>query len=211
MNRTTKTRALPLLLATALLAASSQAQGRVGSIYDPDRGPVGLASNKTARRAGDLITVIIRETQDITNDERSNLQKVSDLNYQLLNFNVNPSTFSTLPGIESETQNNFQGTARYEKRGQFTARLTAIVMDVLPGGNLVVQGRREIRIDEERKVIEFSGIVRRYDVKADNTVESELVADATVTYAGTGPLTRATNRTGLGSWLRNAFDWIWPF
>ena len=66
-----------------------------------------------------------------------------------------------------------------------------------------------IRIDGEVKVIEFSGIVRRYDITRTNTVQSELVADARVTYTGSGPLTRATNRTGLAAWLYNAIDWLW--
>jgi len=199
------------IAALLLLAGGARAQARMGSIYNPDRGPVGLASNKTARRVGDLVTIIIREEQQITNDERADLLRASDLNYQLLNFDINPATFNTLPGIESETEDNFNGQARYLKNGQFAARMTAIVVDVLPGGNLVVQGRREIRVDQERKVIEFSGIVRRYDVQANNTVQSELVADARVSYTGTGPLTNTTNRRGFGSWVRNALAWLWPF
>jgi flagellar L-ring protein precursor FlgH len=82
---------------------------------------------------------------------------------------------------------------------------------VLPNGNLVVRGRREIKIDKETKLIEFSGVIRRWDVKADNTVTSELVADAKVAYTGSGPLTNSTNRTGLGAWIHDAIDWLWPF
>jgi hypothetical protein len=48
-------------------------------------------------------------------------------------------------------------------------------------------------------------------VKADNTVTSELVADAKVAYTGSGPLTNSTNRTGLGAWIHDAIDWLWPF
>ena len=84
-------------------------------------------------------------------------------------------------------------------------------MDTLPNGNLVVQGRREIRIDAETKVIEFSGIVRRYDVRRDNTVQSELVADARVAFSGSGPVTNTTRRYGLAGWLHTAIDWLWPF
>ncbi|MDP6367987.1 MAG: flagellar basal body L-ring protein FlgH, partial [Planctomycetota bacterium] len=99
----------------------------------------------------------------------------------------------------------------YEKKGAFTARLTAVVIDSLPNGNLVVSGRREIHIDKEIKVLEFSGVLRRYDIAADNTVESELVANAMVRYSGSGPLTRSTNRVGLGGWLHDAVAWLWPF
>ena len=81
----------------------------------------------------------------------------------------------------------------------------------MPSGNMVIEGRREIRIDDETKVIEFRGILRRYDITKNNTIASELVADATVTYSGSGPLTDATNRTGLGKFFHDAISWVWPF
>jgi flagellar L-ring protein precursor FlgH len=82
---------------------------------------------------------------------------------------------------------------------------------VLPNGNLVLSGRREIRIDKETKLMEFTGVVRRFDIDASNSVASELVADATVVYKGSGPLTTHTNRSGLGGWLHGFIAWIWPF
>lgn len=201
-----------LLLSTLflLLALPAAAQQRRGSIYSPNRALRPLA-NKTAHSVGDLVTVLIEETTDVKNEEKSDLSKSTDLKYELLDFDVKPNTFSTLPSIETGKENTFSGNAKVEKKGAFTARLTAIVMDTLPNGNLVIQGRRELRIDQEVKVIEFSGIVRRYDITATNTVQSELVADARVTYSGTGPMTNTTNRRGLSGWLTNALDWIWPF
>ena len=75
----------------------------------------------------------------------------------------------------------------------------------------VIEGRREIRLDDERKVLEFRGMVRKYDVLRDNTVESELVADAYVSYLGSGPMSQTGKRRGLAGWLYSAIDWIWPF
>jgi len=198
-----------LLLVLALVAPAG-AQ-RLGSIYDASGGPLHPAANKTAYRVGDLVTVIISETQDVKNEEKTDLKKSSDLHYQLLNFDISPGSFNTLPEIQNDREDNFQGNAKVEKKGAFSARLTAIVMDTLPNGNLVLQGRRELRIDDELKVIEFSGIVRRYDVTAANTVKSEFVADARISYSGDGPVTRATKRHGLGGWLYEVIDWIWPF
>jgi flagellar L-ring protein precursor FlgH len=184
---------------------------RRGSIYDADAGPVGLVANKTAQRAGDLITIVISEQQDVKNEETSDLQKQSSLEKQLSNFDIKPNAFSTLPALEGSSDDQFKGKANYVKKGAFNARVTAVVVDVLPNGNLVVRGRREIKIDKETKLIEFSGVIRRWDVKADNTVTSELVADAKVAYTGSGPLTNSTNRTGLGAWIHDAIDWLWPF
>jgi flagellar L-ring protein precursor FlgH len=202
-----------LLLSTLFIALALPATAqRRGSIYDSARGALRPLANKTAHSVGDLVTVVIQETQDVKNEEKADLSKSSDLNFELLDYDIKPNTFGTpLPSIETGKEDSFTGNAKYEKRGAFSARLTAIVMDTLPNGNLVIQGRRELRIDKEIKVIEFSGIVRRYDITATNTVQSELVADARVTYSGSGPLTNATNRRGLSGWLHDALDWIWPF
>ena len=136
-------------------------------------GPIGMIADKTARRAGDLLTVVIAEAQDISNEESANLTKSTTLEYALDSFNIKPNAFNPLPDIEATSQDDFNGTANYEKKGTFSARITAIVMDVLPNGNLVIQGRREVRVDGEVKVLEFSGIVRRYDVSRTNSIESE--------------------------------------
>lgn len=198
------------VLALALaLAASAQ---RPGSIYDADQGPAGLIADKTAYRRGDILTVVISESQLVSNNESSDLAKSTNLNYKLNVWDINPDAFEDpLPAIDADSSDNFNGSAKYEKSGAFSARLAAVVVDTLPNGNLVVTGRREIRIDHETKLIEFTGIVRRLDIQSDNSVQSELVANAEVVYRGSGPLTRSTNRQGLGGWLHSAIAWLWPF
>lgn len=199
------------LVALMSLPGDAAAQTRAGSIYSPDQGPFGLVADRTARRPGDLVTIVISENQDVRNQETSDLTTQKALDYQLTAFALKPNMFSTLPTVQSGTEDTFHGTANYEKTGTFSARMTAVVIDTLPNGNLVVSGRREIRVDQEVKVIEFSGIVRRFDIASDNSVQSELVADARVNYSGNGPMTRATNRHGLGGFLHDALAWLWPF
>ncbi len=212
-------RPLLALLALGTLAAQTPAmaliqnpvQGRRGSIYDPDQGPFGLVANKVGSRVGDLVTIVINETQDVKSEETSALSKQTNLNYKLSNFDIKPNAFNPLPQIDASSDDSLKGTANYKKKGTFTARVTAVVVDVLPNGNLVVSGRREIRIDKETKLIEFSGIMRRYDITADNSISSELVANAKVSYVGNGPLTDSTNRKGLGALIHGAIAWVWPF
>jgi len=187
------------------------AQRRPGTIYDPNSGPPVALADKTAARVGDLLTVIIQENQNLRNEEKSGQSKISNLNYQLIDFAVKPDAFSSLPTMQTGRQDQFAGQANIEKRGTFTARLTAMVIDTLPNGNLVIQGRRELRIDGDVKLIEFSGVVRRYDVTRMNTVQSELVADARVSYVGEGPARKSLERRGLAKWLHSAVDWLWPF
>ena len=199
-----------LLILTAT-AAPALGQARPGSIYNPNQGPQSMIADKTARRPGDLLTVLIAESQDVANQEQSALTRETSLDYALTSLNVKPNAFSVLPDVGAESSDEFTGTANYLKSGTFEARITAIVMDVLPNGNMVLSGRREIRIDKEIKTIEFSGIVRRYDVQPNNTIQSELVAEARVSYIGHGPLTATTNRRGIGGMLHNAISWLWPF
>jgi flagellar L-ring protein precursor FlgH len=187
------------------------AQGRPGSIYVPERGPINLIADKTAHRPGDLITVLIAENQAVKNEETAQLRRGTTLDYKLESFNIKPDAFNPLPSLGASSKDDFNGTANVKKSGAFSARLTAMVMDLLPNGNLVIKGRREIHVDHETKIIEFSGVVRRFDIRADNTVTSELVADARVSYLGEGQLTDTTQRRGLGNFLHRVLIWLWPF
>lgn len=203
--------ALLFLTLVALGLPDGRSQTRPGSIYDVQRGPIGLVANKTARRPGDLVTVLISESQDVVNEEITNLQKQSSLEKELLNFDLLPDAFSTLPRIDADSATQLQGTAIQNKRGALQARLTAMVIDELPNGNLVISGRREVRIDQDVKLIEFAGVVRKYDIAANNTVTSELVADATVSFTTSGPIANTGRRRGANGWFSNAIDWLWPF
>ena len=203
-----------LAIACALVCTLARADDpvvRPGSIYSPNAGPITLVGNKTARRRGDLVTVVISESQNLKNEEKTDLSTASSLKQELADFDIKANLLNPLPSLDGSSEDKFAGTANYEKKGNFTARLTAIVSDALPNGSLVLQGRREIRIDGEIKVLEFSGVVRRYDIAANNTIQSELVADAHVSYSGSGPLSNATRRRGLGKWIHDALVWLWPF
>lgn len=202
-----------MLAALALCLASSalSAQGRMGSIYNPDLGPRGPIADKTAYRTGDILTVVIRESTEITNEDTGNLSRASNLNYGLSNFNIKPNAFDPLPRLAGDTSSNFQGSATQERSGSFAARISVVVVDALPNGNLIISGRREIRIDQDTKLIEFTGIVRRYDVAANNTVSSELVANAEIIYRGSGPMTDHAERRGLSRAVEGLLNWLWPF
>lgn len=203
--------ALLLVAATSILGGSASAQVRRGSIYSVAQGPVSPIASKIAYKVGDLVTIVVSETQDLKNQESSDISKSTAVDWKVTNFDIKPNAFSTLPRIAGASDDQFTGAANYTKKGKFSARLTATVVDVLPNGNLVLQGRREIRIDKETKYLEFGGVVRRYDLKGDNSVASELVANARVSYRGEGPLTNGTNRRGVGAFVHDAIDWIWPF
>jgi flagellar L-ring protein precursor FlgH len=198
-------------LLLAALPLYTPTQDRPGSIYKPDRGPASMIQDKIATRAGDIVTIVINESQVLKNEESTDLSRATNLNYKLNLFDIKPDAFTTLPKLDADSTDGFVGSGSYQKTGEFAARLAAVVVDVLPNGNMVVSGRREIHIEDDTKLIEFTGIVRRYDIRADNTVASELVANAQVTYRGSGPLTEHTKRYGVGGMVHRAIAWLWPF
>ena len=202
-------RVLGIALVLSACAGAAAGQMRPGSIYDPSLGPRNPIAAQTAFRKGDLLTVLVRESQIVRNQEASDLSRSTNLNYKI-NI-LQPEVFDPLPAIDADSSDSFIGSANYQKSGAFTAQLAAIVVDKMPNGNLVIAGRREIHVDNESKLIEFTGIVRIFDISDANTIESEQVANAKIIYKGSGPLTDTTNRIGIGGRIHRMLAWLWPF
>jgi flagellar L-ring protein precursor FlgH len=106
-----------------------------------------------------------------------------------------------------ESSNSFQGSGTKSKSDSIQGTIAARVVEVLPSGNLVIEGHREIIVDREKQTITLSGIVRQKDVDASNTVLSTSIADAKIAYSGQGMLSDS-NKPG---WLMTLLNWIMPF
>ena len=85
--------------------------------------------------------------------------------------------------------------------------MTAVVSDVLPNGNLVIQGRRVVVVNNEEQFMTLTGMVRPLDISRDNVVLSTQLANAHITFGGVG-VVADKQRSGWGVWI---FDWLWPF
>jgi flagellar L-ring protein precursor FlgH len=85
--------------------------------------------------------------------------------------------------------------------------MSAIVTQVLPNGNLVIEGKRLVRVNNEEQVMILSGVIRPRDVAADNSILSTLVADAKIFYSGEGVIADK-QRPG---WLSRGLDKFSPF
>lgn len=194
---------LLVLFWTALLSGAASSQ----SLWD-DNGPnANLIADNVARNKGDILTIIVNESQKVEDKQEVKMEKQSTLDSVLKSFNIKENAFNPLPDMVQETTHDFEGTADYDKEGKFEARITVTVMDILPNGNLIIQGRRKIYMDNEEKTIKISGVVRPMDITTENTVPSSRVAEASVSYDGEGDLSRNTEK----SWLDNILDIIWPF
>lgn len=193
--------------AAALLAPAGSAQ----SLWRDDGRLANLVANNAARRVGDTLTVVIQEIANVQNKEQTKTDRTGSLRAALTNFDVAPDAFNLLPAFEASHSQQFDGKADQTKQNSFTTRIQVSVVDVLPNGNLVVVGRRTVRVDDETKTLELRGVVRAIDVTAQNTVLSEKVAEAYVGYVGEGQLTRAQTKGFIATFFDTLFHLVWPF
>ncbi|MCA8922025.1 MAG: flagellar basal body L-ring protein FlgH [Planctomycetes bacterium] len=225
-------RLLPALLLLALggcAAPPGPPPARYGSEFPPPRRPrppspslwpsdpgaernAYLIADPIARTRGDVVTILIRENQTASHREDTRLEQKTGAKLQLESLSGFPTAFRQgLPGGEVSSGRTFDAESEYDKQGRLEARVTCMIVDVYPNGNLVVEGGREIRIDDELKVLRVSGIVRPLDILPGNTVLSENLAEARVSYEGTGPLTRNGQRGAVGKVVDYLWHNLWPF
>ena len=187
----------PAVVAAMLLSAPVEA----GSIWArATRRAQAVYADDTAREVGDILTVIINERSVIENDVSRTLGKQSSRNAAMSGsfdmgtalhalsqkiFSVNSYTTPTAD-VSGSADSSFDGSADYGSDRSVTDRITVVVEDVLPNGNLVVLGKRERVITGDREVILASGIVRPSDINFDNEVDSDRVADFHLVYKNVG-------------------------
>ena len=181
-----------------------------GSLWPADD-HVFFYADKKALRVGDIITVRIVESAQASNTADTDLSRSSSANASFSTF-FGKKKFLNLfklgeDLLTTSSENNHQGAGSTTRSGELTATMTAVVRDVLPNGNLVVQGTREVLVNHEQQFITLTGIVRPLDVDRDNVVLSTQLADASITIGGLG-VVADKQRSGWGTWL---FDFVWPF
>lgn len=199
------------LLLTFLLAAtaaSAQSLWPVGAT-----GERSMFADRKASGAGDILTVIVSETANASNSQSKSSERTSSIEDAVNRFlfSAATSTFGTHKGELPAT--SIAGSGKYSGGGQvnnsqtLSARAAVLVTDVLPNGNLVVEGVREVTFSGETQYVVLHGIVRSDDIAPDNTVLSSNVADARVEFVSQGTLSDAQKR----GWLAKIYEKLRPF
>ena len=193
-----------LFLATQVAWADSLWQRRDGSAY--------LFQDYRARKVGDLLTLVVSESTEFEGLERRELNKETKTGLGTAwkvgtagDWGINKALGELDAAATSNRKFDSRNNSTIDRR--FLDRMTVTVIDVLPNGNLVVEGSRVRTMSREMRSLKVSGIVRPADIGPFNTVQSQSIANFNVTYEGRGPESRTTNR----NWLGRAFDIIWPF
>ena len=172
-----------------------------------------MFSDQRARSVGDILTINIVEVSQASESASTATTRKSQTVAGIANFfglesNPNGPWKNSATLINANALNNdFTGTGATTRAGSLSATITARVMDVLPNGNLIIEGKREIYVNNEKKELLLQGIVRPRDIAFNNTISSTQIADAKVIYTGIGVVAEK-QRPG---WAARLFDFVWPF
>lgn len=191
--------------------ASPDAARTAGSLWS--EGAYNLFEDARARRVGDIITVRVAERADATRDTGTAMQRESDVQYGVGSFwNAMTSLATKFPGLDpnaliaASNSANFKGTGNTTRSGQVTATLPTRIKVALPNGDFYVEGSKVLLLNDEESFLYMSGVVRPFDIQADNTVDSGDLADVEMEYTGRGVLSENENTP----WLKRVLNWIWP-
>jgi len=166
--------------------------------------PVSLYSDVKASKVGDVLSVIISESNTATKNSRTTTQKQNKAATKgTASSGVLQGLFPGIGGsMDLSDQYNGQGTTA--RSGQLTSRMTVRVVDVMPNRDLVVEGTKTLEINEDMEVVTLSGVVRPADITSSNTVNSSQIGNAKFIYKGKGALSQA-QRPGI---LTRIINWI---
>ncbi|SEQ11879.1 flagellar L-ring protein precursor FlgH [Ectothiorhodospira magna] len=180
-----------------------------GAIFQPT-GVQGLFADYKARQVGDVLTVLLAERTQARKSASTSTSKEASVGMANPTILGRPVTHNGRPLLGTDISGNraFDGQGDSSQSNQLDGSITVMVSEVLPNGNLVVQGEKWLKINQGEEYIRLRGIVRPVDIRADNTILSTQVAAAQVAYGGRGALADS-NRQG---WLSRFFNSpVWPF
>lgn len=172
-----------------------------GSIYQNSRNH-NLFSDSKALNVGDVVTVQLQESTaasktsntSITKDSETDLEAPSVLGHESLDI-----------GTDLSQDRQFDGEAEADQSNQISGSITVTVVEVMPNGVLRVRGEKWLELTQGKEYVRVSGLIRQQDIGSDNRVSSRRIADARISYGGTGDFDQA-NRMG---WLTRFFNSEW--
>ena len=179
-----------------------------GSLYSERRG-LSLFADTRARSVGDIINVVLIESTQASKNAGTAVDRGASIDVAPptlfgrtgTNFDVGDYTNLTLEQ-SAASDSEFTGNGSSNQSNSLTGAIAVQVARVLPNGNLMIQGEKWLALNKGEEFIQLRGIVRPEDISATNTIPSTLVADARISYGGTGVIDRA-NEPG---WFSKFFN-----
>jgi len=185
-----------------------------GSIYQPGF-EQNLYSDRKAFRVGDIITITLQERTQASKNASSDISKDSSANLGLTSLfggavsGTNPLTKNSMDlSAQFSGSRDNKGDSQAAQGNSLTGSLTVTIAEVLPNGVLAVRGEKWLTLNTGNELMRISGLVRADDIATDNTVVSTRVADARITYSGTGAFADASQPGWLSQFFTSP---LWPF
>ncbi|MGY2046921.1 flagellar basal body L-ring protein FlgH [Methylobacterium sp. JK268] len=151
--------------------------------------------DQRAAKIGDLVTVKVNVTDKANVNNETKRSRANTENFGIPNAFGLESKAKLLAGADpknlldtSATTSN-DGAGSIQRAETVTTNVAAIVTQVLPNGNLVVEGKQEIRVNFEVRELVVAGVIRPEDIESDNTIDSTKIAEARIAYGGRGQIT----------------------
>jgi flagellar L-ring protein precursor FlgH len=172
-----------------------------------------LYGDTKAKHIGDILTVIIDEKAQSAKDAKGSSSKNTaiggdmSMGHPVIDARATVWTNAAIPAWKLNAVRSFDGAGSTENNDKFVTTMSVTVRDVLPNGNLLVEGSRSVVIRDDTVNLVLSGAVRPHDITAENTISSAQIADAVIRYQSTGGVARNQDRGAVTKIL----DWINPF
>ena len=185
-----------------------------GAVYNGGGGL--FASDRRANNVGDIITITLEESLNASNSGSETLSKTDAYTFDLPEALFGPSSLLGKlffnGGVKENnlaggTTQSFTGSGTAAQANTLTGTMSVTVVRVYPNGNLEVKGERKLSYNSGTEYIRLSGVIRPEDISSSNTVSSTKVADAQLSYTGTGDMNDSVTR----GWLGRYFAYISPF
>lgn len=166
------------------------------SLWKP--GSSGFFKDQRASKVGDIITVKVsakdtalmeNEMEQNRDDNKDSIGIGSFFGYESYLNKVFPGAVDKDNLVDINSNREISGDGKIDRKEKIDMTMAAVVTQVLPNGNLVIEGTQEIRVSYELRQLTVRGIIRRADITSDNTIESSKIAELRVSYGGKGVIT----------------------
>lgn len=204
--KTVSKSAFKLALAAALFAAGARADSLWPAAGHGSQ--AGMVADRKAAATGDILTIVVSESVAAQNSQSTKSSRDSSIADAISSF-IYPGLGThkgALPSMSVTGKAAYSGGGDVSNTQSLAARAAVLVTDVLPNGNLAIEGVRVVTFAGETQYVVLHGLVRRDDIAPDNSIQSTNIADARVEFYAEGALTDAQKR----GWLAKVYEKLRP-